>query len=72
MSFQGSNKSFSHKEHNVTQAASEEMNKVKTPVGSDKRHKAVKELPFSDLGEGDSTIISLHLKKPQTLHPIKI
>jgi len=40
------------------------MNKAKTPVSSDKRHKAVKELPFDDLGEGDSTVISLHLKKP--------
>ena len=39
------------------------MNKAKTPVSSDKRHKAVKELPFDDLGEGDSTVISLHLKK---------
>ena len=39
------------------------MNKAKTPLSSDKRHKVVKELPFDDLGEGDSTIISLNHKK---------
>ena len=48
------------------------MNQAKATPISDKRHKAVKELPFDDLGEGDSTVISLHMKKPINLHPIKI